>query len=196
MKNLKIFLSLFILINISCKSITEERVDNSGFFKKKCSFIKNTDIKHGVCVQFGSNGDSITKFNYIRNKLDGEQYFFYENGRYESISTYNKDVKEGITKSFYINGNLKYLVEYKKGVLWNILDLKDVNGNSLSAGNFKNGNGFVKVFYDNGEIKYMGEYNNGKPNGNWKYITDTGVEDIKKYNNGIDESGYEISFYE
>ena len=189
------FFTIMILM-ISCKNqIVEKEEIFNGVVLSKCNYIKGSNIKHGKCIEFSFSGDTIGKYIFKKGKLDGKQYYYYESGGYKNIEYYSKDVKTGKMIGYYKDGSLKYEVEYKNGSLWGIYKLYDINGVELDNGSFKHGKGKVNVYYDSGDIEYSGNYLNGKPNGDWEYITDTGNKNIIKYNNGLDDSGYEIMFY-
>lgn len=201
---MKVFLYKIIAILVlftGCKTITEERVTYfkhfEGVVEYKCHYLKSTNIKHGRSIEYDRKGNLIGTFNYKNDKLEGEQIFYgdYIDGVVSSIVNFKKDVMDGLAKNFYKDATLKSEVVYKNGLLWNINALYDENGNPLDKGSFKNGNGLVNVYYDNGKIHHSGMYKNGRADGKWLYVTDTGARDTVVYKNGYDDWGIEVIFY-
>jgi len=195
----KVTIFIFFLFMNSCGKEQEERIVYSKYFQdvieSKCHYLKGTNIKQGKCVEFNRQGDTIGVFQYVNNKLNGRQIYFHKNNGVRKIVNYRNDLVEGVAKNFFINGLINYEVEFKKGLLWDINFIKDINGNILDQGDFKEGNGLVNVYYKNGNLKNQGLFKNGRAVGKWLYITDTGAKDTVVYNKGVDKYGIEVIFY-
>ncbi|MCD4793993.1 MAG: hypothetical protein K8R54_12215 [Bacteroidales bacterium] len=194
MKQYILIFSLSLIFG--CNIFTVERSDyrRSGKIKQRCNYIAGTSIKHGKCVVFTVDGDTLNLLNYKNNKLHGLQYTFYDNHNLFSQINFKNGMSHGIKKVFYENGVLEYKVEFKKGLLWNVFIQNDITGKILPKNKFINGNGYICLYSDKGELYEHGNVINGKAHGWWTTITSGGNVDSSFYENGIWD-GLEIDLF-
>lgn len=91
-----------------------------------------------------------------------KRYSYYPNGKPLSVLTYYKHKLNGNSYFYHNDGSLKNCIEYKNDRLWNILAYYDLNGNILDQGNFCDGDGIVNVYATNGKIIKIKWYKSGK----------------------------------
>jgi len=101
------------------------------------------DIKAGDCnlvkkFSYYPNGNMMAALSYYNRKLNGNSYFYHNDGR------------------------LKNSIEYNKGELWNINAYYDQNGNILDQGTICDGTGMVYVYASTGKLISMRWYTAGK----------------------------------
>ncbi len=101
------------------------------------------DIEIGNCdlvrkMSYYPNGNPITQLTYYKQKLNGNSFFYHN------------------------DGSLKNCIEYKQGKLWNINAYYDQSGNVLDQGTICDGTGMVYVYAANGKLINTTFYKSGK----------------------------------
>lgn len=142
---------------------TVETRDEQGKVKEVYTRSKKDFLKDGLYKRFFPNGTLHEEVRYVRDKMDGERKFYFENGVLESSESYRDGVIDGVYKKFYPNGVLQQQMQYVNGA---------IQGQSLSY--YPNGvlkekvmirdndeNGPFVEYYENGNIKAEGTYANG-----------------------------------
>jgi len=159
---------------------TEIEYDRGLKIEKKIYYKGSVNIKEFITYKNGFEDSVITYFKngnvktsyscgYLNKKLvvNGIYKSFHENGNLAYSTTENYGDRFGITEWFYENGKLKTRAEYKyeknnsEGLRWNIIELRDPNGNVLDKGTLKDGNGTWKIYDKFGVLKEINTYENG-----------------------------------
>ncbi len=98
------------------------------------------DYKTGTFKYWYENGQCQLVCSYVNNKLDGEYFEYYDNGRPENKKNYKNGLLDGTEKSWSSQGLLAKVVEYKDGVK----------------------HGRFLTYYDNGQLIRKDIYRNNK----------------------------------
>lgn len=85
---------------------------------------------------------------------------------------------DGIQKYSYTNGNLFAEYDFVSDKLWNVITLKDIDGNLLPHGNFKDGNGTLIIYNDSAQIVKKANYMTGMFNDKYKINVDFVFEPV------------------
>jgi antitoxin component YwqK of YwqJK toxin-antitoxin module len=152
---------------------------------------------NGEFIMYYEDGTMLAKGNYVNTEMDGDIYFYNENGvlfnvinytlgvlksKYEyfesgqikSINNYENDLLNGEFKEYYESGKIKYHYYYKDNKHHGEGKTYYENGNLQAKGNLIEGknDGLWQYFYENGTLKSMGNLIEGKQDGLWKYHYD------------------------
>lgn len=92
---------------------------------------------------------------------------------------------DGIQKYFYPNGNIFAEYDFVSDKLWNVITLKDLDGNLLTHGNLKDGNGTLIIYDDNSRILKKQNYVTGMMNGMTYLYSNGELYDSIRYVNNI-----------
>jgi TonB family protein len=98
------------------------------------------DYKTGTFKYWYENGQCQLVCSYVNNKLDGEYFEYYDNGRPKNKKNYKNGLLDGTEKSWSSQGLLAKVVEYKDGVK----------------------HGRFLTYYDNGQLIRKDIYRNNK----------------------------------
>lgn len=129
----------------------------NAFLEKTESYYPNGNIKS---IWFNKRKNKSERFQTW--SMDSISVTYYQNGQIdESLFWVNNNII-GEAKYYHENGQIAYIVNYKEGRLNNIVSYFDKNGNELSFGTFKNGNGDWNKYDDKGNIIKIEVYKNGK----------------------------------
>ncbi|RCH55074.1 hypothetical protein DJ568_07720 [Mucilaginibacter hurinus] len=177
--------------------------------------------KNGVWMYYHRNGDTRAKEFYKLGKIDGKQYYYYENGNLSSEDNYSNGVSEGLYTSYYYAGNKKLTVNYKQGKregeqrqYYSSGALSEINNftndifNGPSTLYYRNGkvktlipyvsgkvDGIYKGYHENGNISYEGRFTNDKAEGTWKYYYPSGkIKVISNYKSNLSDGASEEYF--
>ncbi len=91
-----------------------------------------------------------------------EKFSYYPNGNRMAAVSYYKHKLNGNSYFYHNDGSLKNSIEYNNGKLWNINAYYDQNGNSLDQGTICDGTGMVYVYASTGKLINMRWYKAGK----------------------------------
>jgi antitoxin component YwqK of YwqJK toxin-antitoxin module len=134
------------------------------------------------------------------DKLEGEETYFYENGKPAERSFYKNGLRDGIAITYYKNGIIKSKGAYKENRLYGErvyfnqdgepcngdFAIYDQNGKIERSGKCIEGKpeGDLKV-YDNGNLSMLANFTNGRPHGYTYYYTpNQKISSIELYNEG------------
>ena len=81
----------------------------------------------------------------IVNGLKKEQSIYYENGAIESITSFEKEKKEGEAISYYENGTIANKTEFKNGKRHGTEKKYDREGQLWETNNYKNGEYIIET---------------------------------------------------
>jgi len=184
--------------NINFESIQTIRFSESNNVVSAIQFKKG--LKSGNWKTYYSNDSVECSLSYVNNKLEGESYIFFNNGKIKKSAQFLQDELHGVyteylisgekTKHayytngllngestfYYDNGNVKLVIEYKDGKKHGDEKHYSFNGKLLSHRIYVNGipvNEWIN-YYDNGNVKVKGSFVNGLRNGEWIVFSDTG----------------------
>jgi antirestriction protein ArdC/antitoxin component YwqK of YwqJK toxin-antitoxin module len=109
----------------------------------------------GTLKKYNENKDLIEEENYMSNKmysrikivngLKKEQSIYYENGAIESITSFEKEKKEGEAISYYENGTIANKTEFKNGKRHGTEKKYDREGQLWETNNYKNGEYIIET---------------------------------------------------
>lgn len=91
----------------------------------------------------------------INDKQEGVWNQYYEDGALGIVKNFTNGVINGEFKQLYPNGNVKLRLDFLNGRIWNVIEMRDINGNSLDSGSLKNGNGTLISYDDNGNLQQV-----------------------------------------
>jgi len=133
------------------------------FLTEKVTY-KNGRIT-GDKLQYNEKGEVTSTTSYNENGNTIETKEFFEEG---TVKKRSKPLGEGGNWEhtlYYPNENFKLKYIEKESSLYNIIALKDINGNTLDYGTFKDGNGTVKGYTNEGVLEKITTYKNSIPSG-------------------------------
>ena len=143
---------------------------------------------NGEWIWYYENGNILRKENYISGKLDGLFEEFSSNGDVITKGEYLDDMKEG--SWFYGIENYKEFGVYRAGYPDSIWKAFYKNENRLRfEGSFLSGEPEGKHiwYYSDGRIQSTGKFIAGIKEGNWKYYSEDGEIELEvTYENGIE----------
>lgn len=190
------YVKIYLIIN------NKKEMDGLQTFYYKNGSIKTTwEMKHDDeyyrLTEYWENGN--IKNQVYRSKggytLNGECFFYNENGIIRGYVNYNKGIKEGLEKTYDEAGNILYTTIFKNGAIDFVYNKDteepysgkrvsyDNNGKELNSCNIKNGIPVGKYKEPKLEVEYI----NGKKNG-YEIEKPNKGETIKTpYVNGIKE---------
>ena len=165
------------------------------------------EVKVGKALYYYKSGQLKTENLYVLNEnysvsknetafyLDGEQRSYFENGKLESISHYEKGMKNGLFETWNVSGNKKSEITYCLNVCCGTYKTWYENGQLEKNISFKNPiyDDKRKAYNEVLDGNYLTYYNNGSPNqiGNYKDGKLDGIQ-LKYYENNVKAS--EINF--
>lgn len=185
MKNIKILLLLFLIINYSCskKEIAfENLVNRNGLF-----YEVNADEPYsGIVFEKYENSQFKYKGEITDGEKDGEWVYFRKNGSKKEEINFKNNEMHG--KSTYYAKNGDYTISYfKNGVLNDEQNKYDVNGKILSSFHFKDGklDGKYLTYFKDEKERLVASYKDGKLNGKYLRLYENGKKrEIANYMNG------------
>lgn len=143
---------------------------------------------NGIDSGYYRSGELLFTCDYQGWEPFGIYTSYFKTGEIETQGLINTYGEEGEWKSFYKNGNLKEHWEFNEGKLVTVIGVFTESGDSLSFGDFKNGNGHVVSYHENGQIKDLTVYKNGLPHNVKNIFSSTGKElAIGSFKNGEGE---------
>ena len=132
-------------------------------------------VKTGSWKSFDTDGNLISKDNYVNNLLQGPCLMYYPSGQVSAQVEYTANMKQGRYLEYYEDGK-------PKEISWYINDMKNgqinyyyPSGNRQFIGLYKNDMKNGKWIYysnENNKIESQGNYENDKKVGAWTYIKD------------------------
>ena len=142
------------------------------------------------------NGEIAAEGKYFGTKKDSLwKYYSYYGEHLSNIESYNKGLKNGISREFYSDGAISQEKLWKNGALdgpWKMW----FPGNKLRLETqYKNGkiNGLFKSFYPDGTMEISGNYLNDIRVGEWTYVNEeTKKKKIIRYIGGLPDNQDEI----
>lgn len=132
---------------VSCKSIVKKYYDNGNLMSEYQTARFDKEIRNGFYKTFNPDGTLVFEGNYRKDKLNGLNTWYYD------------------------NGNLHYRAKYNQDRLWNVLDYRDIEGNKLEFGQISRGEGKIFIYDEHGEIEAEGNVKNGLKYGTWFIYT-------------------------
>ncbi len=91
----------------------------------------------------------------VADKQEGVWKQYYEDGTLGVIKNFTAGAMNGEFQQFYPSGQIKMTLTFQNGLLWNMIEMKDVNGNKLDGGSLKNGTGTFISYDDNGTLQQV-----------------------------------------
>lgn len=148
----------------------------NGNVKEVCTF-KN-DKLDGEYFKYYNNGKPMEHLFYKEGKYDGFQSVYYSNGSLKNTYNYKNDIQDGEETGYYKNGKVNYKVNSKQGLYNGIYNLYFENGAPNKTITFVNGIkiGPSKEFFNHPkeQLYCEGNYENNFATGEWKYYYDNG----------------------
>ncbi len=128
-------------------------------------------------VSFYKNGNKKHELHYKGDKLEGEQRWYWDNGKLQALFNYKNGLPEGKAVEYYKNGNVKTVSDFKAGILDGQVLNYDEQGNKTSLETYKNGvkQGPYKVWHLNGKLKLEGYFYEDEFDSLWRYYDAMGV---------------------
>ncbi|MEY5133267.1 MAG: hypothetical protein RLZZ198_1271 [Bacteroidota bacterium] len=118
--------ALIALIVASCttKNATKKQVKSENLI----------EVKHGVYSEWYPGKKQLKFHGSIDKKgnRDGKWVFYSENGNEQSITVYNKGVREGFSLVKYPNGAMHYRGEYRNDQMVGVWTTYDEKGKVIS----------------------------------------------------------------
>lgn len=72
-------------------------------------------VRSGACLQYAEDGKLLAHYNYVEDKLDGEQLIYNANGAVFSRTEYHAGIQEGKRLVYYPSGELKEEANFSDG---------------------------------------------------------------------------------
>jgi antitoxin component YwqK of YwqJK toxin-antitoxin module len=138
---------------------TEYGADSS--FKMEYQVDTKSNMKHGTYKEYGSEGNLLVERSYKKNKMDGVEKRYFENGKVDGEFTYKNGLHEGPFVYYYEeNGNTKQKGTYVAGKMEGMLNTYYSGGQLkeevMHVAGFTQG--VFKEYNENGSLKAEGEY--------------------------------------
>lgn len=130
--------------------------------------------KQGYWQEFYPDGSLKAEGEYVDNLKTKIWKFYYPNGKLEQIGSYVNDKPTGRWKWFYENGALFREEEYRNGAEDGFSIEFTLSGDTLSYGEYVDGEREGKWRIQSGEITMRGNYQAGQKSGIWEYIYPNG----------------------
>jgi antitoxin component YwqK of YwqJK toxin-antitoxin module len=130
----------------------------------------NNDQKEGKWITYGNEDSSKSKEEHFKNDLlNGEEIFFYPNGKIQSKGNYINDEPDGEHLSYYESGIIKSMENYKEGETDGKFIEYFENGKPHIIGSFINDVLFGEfIEYDtDGKVLNEGSFIDGDKMGKW-----------------------------
>lgn len=180
------------------------------FYNKKGDISTTWEMKYDNeyyrLTEYGENGNIKRKIYTSKSgsTLNGECFFYNNNGTIRQYTNYDKGIKNGIEKIYDENGNILYTTLFKNGAIDFVYEKdtdKPYTGKRVSysiydyskeASSGKIENGIPVGTYKEPNLKV--EYVNGKKNGNQITVPDKGQTIKTPYTNGYKE-GLEVRYF-
>jgi antitoxin component YwqK of YwqJK toxin-antitoxin module len=106
---------------------------------------------------------------------NGNIYYLYPNGKFQSIGRYIHNKKEGCWQDYYSDGSLKDSMNYRNGELLGVSMGWYRNGMPIDSFNLDaQGNGIQASWFNNGQPSAAGRFVDHKKEGRWQYYHKTG----------------------
>lgn len=143
----------------------EGRVFNPNYpYKLQYVYRLTNDKQDYLSEEYYDNG--LLEIKYMDTIINNQFYFcfleYYANGIKKSAGFFNENNNIDSTyREFHPNGQLFIEEEYQNGQLWNVNEIRNINGKSRKIGSFKNGNGLLNVYDENGKRINTIEYIDG-----------------------------------
>jgi antitoxin component YwqK of YwqJK toxin-antitoxin module len=142
----------------------------------KVSHIENykDGILNGKSIGYHNNGQVWLETNYVDEKIHGKHTTYFDSGQIKEDFNYKHGKKDGDQKAYHRPDLLWYHSTYNDGCLENIHEVRDIKGNKLNHGDYKNGTGMIVNYYEDGTKKYMGKVENYVQIGKWSLLSKKG----------------------
>lgn len=153
----------------------------------------------GTKKSYYDDGTLKSVLRYENEKLNGECFWYYANGKPLMHAFFKDNVKEGPFTRWHENGNLMEDGYYKNGEFDSIYHSYTLAGILASEEHYKDGllNGDFKKWYENGQVFQDGQYVDDMMDGSWLLFYPDGSMAAKAefdYGTGTqtsyDQSGY------
>ena len=113
-----------------------------------------------VVVKYHADGrvQSISRFE--NNKLNGLSKSYYANGRLREEREFKNDVPHGIERKYHANGQLLHKIAFKDGKMDGAYESYFENGQVQMQSRYKNGRlvGEYKRYFENGKVRESGTF--------------------------------------
>jgi antitoxin component YwqK of YwqJK toxin-antitoxin module len=152
-------LILCFACNQSDIEVIENR-DNNQQLIEQFQQSKKNKTKVGFYKKFGANNVLIEDANFVNNKLEGKQNFYFPSGKLEITQQYIAGELNGKYQKYFENGKLAIEQEFIKGVMQGISTAWYENGNLKEKVTMRNNeeNGPFTEYHENGNLKTEGTY--------------------------------------
>ena len=162
-------LGLSILFNTACKQSnleTVEDTDEKGFLLR-WQRDKQTFVKEGLYQRFYPGGVLAEEAHYVRDTIDGEHKYFYQNGKPESVERYRMGVYHGKYQKYDQQGRLMLEQDFVNGVMQGFSLGYYPSGALKEKYTMKDNeeNGPFQEYHENGTLKTEGTYGPVKDGG-------------------------------
>ena len=123
----------------------------------------------GIKKSYFDDGTLKSELRYENEKLNGECFWYYANGKPLMQATFKDNVKDGHFMRWHENGKLMEDCYYKNGELDSVYHSYTLNGILASEEHYKNGllDGDFKKWYENGQVFQDGQYADDMMDGSW-----------------------------
>ena len=196
---------------------TQTTFYSSGSISSKVAYLDG--VMNGLSVTFYPNGNIHTEINMAQGGKNGLSKEYYQHGQLQSTGWYIDDVLQGdwffydeqgrlISKAYYRNGDLwGYREEfwpngkkseeqlYTGGWLESIVQY-DSAGNELNHAFFPGGSGKYQLSFPNGKKMESGEYVRGYLDGKFEtYYFDGSLKSVEYFKRGAMDSLHKVFYY-
>jgi len=126
---------------------------------------------------FYDNGNPKHILNYKGDLMEGEQKWYFKNGKLQSIFHYKKGVPDGVAIEYNIGGTKISESFFQKGKLNGQKKNFSDNGSLVSIETYKDGikEGLYKKYHQNGKPMIEGYFKNDQFDSTWKYFDRFGI---------------------
>ncbi|MEM7175742.1 MAG: hypothetical protein AAF443_07445 [Chlamydiota bacterium] len=134
----------------------QEELVKKVYFYEEGQRLEETDFTILRKEDFEDSADYDKRYDKWKSTSvhNGMSARFFDNGKVESISSFDRGFLDGEVKFFYPTGQPKHVAHYKQDVL----------------------DGSVIRYHENGEIAFDGEFSEGKPKGKHVHYYDSGEQ--------------------
>lgn len=161
----KIVVACLVLTIVSaCKLKVVSLRNDSGKVEERYQVLrKKKEVKHGFYRLYHANGKVAIDRVYVRDKVDGVEKTFYDNGQLESVAIVKKGVYDGSFFYYYPDGSLKQEGTYIKNSMEGELKTYYKNGQLKEIVTMQNTmeQGPYIEYHENGQLKAKGQFKDG-----------------------------------
>ncbi len=135
--------------------------------------IYNKDGTSAKTTFYYKNGKVAAEGKYLGTKKDSLwKYYSFYGEHLSNIESYNKGLKNGISREFYSDGSISQEKSWENGILDGPWRMWFPGNKPRLETQYKNGkiNGLFKSFYPDGTLEISGSYQDDIRAGRWTYI--------------------------